>query len=71
MPTLFIRVNADISDDLVEAFPQLTVRHQPASTTLSGTIVDQQQLQGVLGLLDLLRVPITEVIALPDAVFDE
>jgi hypothetical protein len=71
MTTVFIRVDADISEDLVGAFPQLTVRHQPASTTLSGTILDQQQLQGVLGLLDLLRVPITEVIAVPDALVDE
>ena len=66
MPRVFIRVDADLSEDLVGAFPQLAVRHQPASTTLSGTVVDQQQLQGVLGLLDMLRIPITEVIALPD-----
>lgn len=71
MTTVFIRVDADVSDDVVGAFPQLTVRHHPASTTLSGTVVDHQQLQGVLGLLDLLRIPITEVIALPDALPDE
>ena len=53
---MMIRVDAELSDELASAFPHLTPRSHRASTTLTGEVEDQQELQGVLNLLDSLGI---------------
>jgi hypothetical protein len=66
MVRMLIRVDTELSDDLTGAFPQLIARHHPASTTLVGELADQEELQGVLQLLDSLGVEVIEVVTIPD-----
>jgi hypothetical protein len=66
MATVLIRVDAEMSDELASAFPHLTTRTHRASTTLTGQIVDQQELQGVLNLLGSLGFDVVEVLTIPD-----
>jgi hypothetical protein len=63
---MLIRVDVDLSDELTGAFPHLSVHHHKASTTLTGEIVDQQELQGLLSLLDSLGIRVIEVVTIPD-----
>jgi len=63
---VLIRVDAELSDELVDAFPQLTSRHHRASTTLTGEVADQQELQGVLNLLSSLGIDVVEVVTIPE-----
>ncbi|TCI97652.1 hypothetical protein [Aeromicrobium sp. IC_218] len=67
MARMLIRVDADLNEDLLTAFPQLVARHHPASTTLSGDVADQQELQGILNLLTSLGVDVVEVVTIPEA----
>jgi hypothetical protein len=66
MAKMLIRVDVDLTDELVTAFPHMSARHHPASTTLTGEIVDQQELQGMLSLLDSLGITVTEVVTIPE-----
>ena len=66
MTRMLIRVDAELSDELSGAFPHLTARIQPATTTLTGDMTDQQELQGVLNLLNSLGISVVEVVAFPD-----
>ena len=66
MARMLIRVDAEVTDELAHAFPQLTSRHHAASTTLTGQIADQQELQGVLNLLSSLGFDVTEVLTIPE-----
>ena len=66
MTRMLIRVDAEISDELLSAFPHLTTRRHRASTTLTGDVVDQEQLQGVLNLLSALGLEVVEVVTIPD-----
>lgn len=66
MTKILIRVDAEVSDELSGAFPQLVARRHPASTTLTGRVVDQQELQGVLHLLDSLGFEVVEVLTIPE-----
>jgi hypothetical protein len=66
MAKMLIRVDADLSDELTSAFPHLTARHHRASTTLTGQIQDQQELQGVLNLLSSLGLDVLEVLTIPE-----
>ena len=54
MTRVLIRVDADISDEMAGAFPRLLKQTQRTTTTLTGDLVDQQELQGVLNLLSWL-----------------
>jgi hypothetical protein len=63
---MLIRVDAEMSDELSGAFPHLTARHHRASTTLTGQISDQQELQGVLNLLSSLGIDVIEVLTIPE-----
>jgi hypothetical protein len=63
---MLIRVDAEMSDELSSAFPHLTARHHRASTTLTGQISDQQELQGVLNLLSSLGIDVIEVLTIPE-----
>ena len=62
---MLIRVDAELSDELASAFPQLTPRSHRASTSLTGEVADQQELQGVLSLLDSLGIEVLEVVKIP------
>ncbi|MDH2416277.1 hypothetical protein [Nocardioides sp. CER19] len=66
MSKLFIRVEAELCDELLSAFPHLVPRRHPVSTTLTGDLVDQEELQGVLNLLDTLGFAVVEVVTIPD-----
>jgi hypothetical protein len=66
MTKMLIRVDAELSDELSGAFPQLTARTHRASTVLTGEVVDQQELQGVLSLLSTLGISVVEVLTIPD-----
>jgi hypothetical protein len=66
MATVLIRVDAEMSDELAGAFPHLTPRRHRASTTLTGQIADQQELQGVLNLLGSLGFDVVEVVTIPE-----
>ncbi|WP_127097505.1 hypothetical protein [Brachybacterium saurashtrense] len=60
-----IRVDADLSDDFTSIFPELLKRTQRATTTLTGNIADQQELQGILNLLSAMDVDVIEVVTMP------
>ncbi len=60
-----IRVDAELSDELAGAFPQLVPHRHRASTTLTGEVADQQELQGLLNLLDSLGIEVLEVFKIP------
>lgn len=60
-----IRVDAELTDELAASFPQLSARRKGASTTLTGEMVDQQELQGVLNLLTALGLDVVEVLTIP------
>jgi len=62
---MLIRVDAELTDELSDAFPQLTAHIHPASTTLVGDVADQQELQGVLNLLNSLGIDTVEVLTIP------
>lgn len=66
MTRMLIRVDAQLTDELSGAFPHLTARTQPATTTLTGEMTDQQELQGVLNLLSSLGISVVEVVTIPD-----
>ena len=66
MTRLLIRVDAELSDELSGAFPQLTTHHHRAQTTLTGDLVDQEELQGVLSLLNSLGISVIEIVTIPD-----
>ena len=65
MTRMLIRVDAELTDELSGAFPHLVARTQRA-TTLTGEMADQQELQGVLSLLNSLGISVVEVVAFPD-----
>ncbi|WP_395690398.1 hypothetical protein [Nocardioides sp.] len=66
MTRMMIRVDAELSDELSGAFPHLVTRTQRATTTLTGEMTDQQELQGVLNLLNTLGIEVVEVVTIPD-----
>ncbi|HRD63022.1 MAG TPA: hypothetical protein PLZ93_15420 [Nocardioides sp.] len=66
MAKMLIRVDAEMSDELSGAFPHLTAHHHRASTTLTGEITDQQELQGVLALLSSLGIDVIELLTIPE-----
>lgn len=63
---ILIRVDAEVTDELSGAFPQLVARRHPASTTLTGRVADQEELQGVLHLLGSLGFEVVEVLTIPE-----
>jgi hypothetical protein len=66
MAKMLIRVDGEMSDELSGAFPHLTAHHHRASTTLTGEITDQQELQGVLNLLSSLGIDVIELLTIPE-----
>lgn len=66
MTRMMIRVDAELTDELAGAFPQLTPTMQRATTTLTGDLADQEELQGVLNLLNSLGIKVVEVVTIPE-----
>jgi hypothetical protein len=65
MTQYVIRVNGQLSDDLLTAFPTLMATVQPVTTVLYGPLPDQAALAGVLDRLDELGVQIIEMMQVP------
>ncbi len=61
-----LRVDGELSEELLSAFPNVTAHAEGPTCTLVGTVVDQQELQGLLALLDSLGVRVIDVIVVPD-----
>jgi hypothetical protein len=66
MTRLFIRVDAELSEELTGKFPQLQPRTHRAQTTLTGDVTDQEELQGVLNFLSSMGVTVLEVVTIPE-----
>jgi len=66
MTRMMIRVDAELSDELVGAFPHLVTQTQRATTTLTGDLADQQELQGVIHLLNSLGIKVLEIVTIPE-----
>lgn len=66
MTRMMIRVDGELSDEFSSAFPHLTPHLHPASTTLVGDVIDQEELQGVLNLLHSLGFAVVDVVTIPD-----
>ena len=65
MTRTLIRVDGDLTDELMSAFPHLQSTRQRAQTTITGDVEDQEELQGVLNFLTSLGVGVLEVITIP------
>lgn len=65
MTKVRIRVDDELSDELLNAFPHLlpTSRTQ---TTLTGDVVDQEELQGVINFLASMGITILDVLTIPE-----
>ena len=66
MTKMLIRVEGELTDELSSAFPHLTSRTHPAQTTLVGEMTDQEELQGVLHLLNSLGIAVVEIVTIPE-----
>jgi hypothetical protein len=66
MTRMLIRVDAELSDELSGAFPHLTPTTHRATTTLTGELADQQELQGVINLLNSLGIKVLEIVTIPE-----
>jgi hypothetical protein len=66
MTRTLIRVDGEVTDELMTAFPQLRSRTHPAQSTLTGDLQDQEELQGVLNYLSSLGITVVEVLTIPD-----
>ncbi len=66
MTKMLIRVEGELTDELSSAFPHLTSRTHPAQTTLVGEMADQEELQGVLHLLNSLGIAVVEIVTIPE-----
>ena len=65
MTTTLVRVDAELAEEALSGFPHLSVRTQPAHTTITGDIEDQEELQGLLHFLGSLGVGVVEVVTIP------
>ena len=66
MTRVLIRLDDEVTQELLSAFPQLTPAVRRAQTTLTGDVVDQEELQGVLNYLSQMGVGIIDVVTIPD-----
>jgi hypothetical protein len=63
---VLIRLDDELTDEMMSAFPQLTPSVQRTQTTLRGDVADQQELQGVLNYLSSMGMTIVDVLTIPD-----
>jgi len=61
-----IRVDAELSDEMLHAFPQLVPTVSRTQTTLTGDVADQEELQGVINFLASMGVTIVDVLTIPE-----
>lgn len=66
MTRVLIRVDAELSEELLSAFPHLTARTHRVQSTLTGDLLDQEELQGLLHLLTALGIDVVDVVTIPD-----
>jgi len=66
MTRVLIRLDAELTDEMLGAFPQLSTSTRRTQTTLTGEVVDQEELQGVLNFLNSMGIPILDVVTIPD-----
>lgn len=66
MGKLLIRVDGSLTEELTNAFPNLSSRRAHGETTLVGDVADQEELLGVLNLLNSLGVAVLEVVTIPE-----
>lgn len=66
MTRVRISLDAELTDELLSAFPQLTTVGKRTQTTLTGEVADQEELQGVLNHLSMMGITIIDVITIPD-----
>jgi hypothetical protein len=66
MTRVRISLDAELTDEMLSAFPQLTTASKRTQTTLTGDVADQQELQGVLNHLSTMGITIIDVITIPD-----
>lgn len=66
MAKVMIRVDDEVSDELLSAFPHLVSSVARTQTTLTGTVVDQAELQGVINFLASMGVTIVDVLTIPE-----
>jgi hypothetical protein len=66
MTRMLIRVDGELTDELVSAFPHLTSKTHRTQTTLVGDMTDQEELQGVLNLLNTLGIDVVEIVTIPE-----
>jgi hypothetical protein len=66
MTRVRIRLDDEVTEELLSAFPQLTSTVQRTQTTLMGDVVDQEELQGVLNFLSSMGITIVDVVTIPD-----
>ena len=66
MTRVMIRVAEEVSDELLSAFPQLVPSVTRTQTTLTGQVVDQEELQGVINHLASMGVTIVAVLTIPE-----
>ena len=64
---MLIRVDTELSDQLHRRLPAPPPRHAAGrTTTLTGELTDQQELQGVLDLRNSLGIGVVEVVTISD-----
>lgn len=66
MTRVMIRVDDVVSDELLSAFPQLVPTVTRTQTTLTGQVIDQEELQGVINFLASMGVTIVDVLTIPE-----
>lgn len=66
MTKVRIRVDDELSDELLTAFPHLVPTVSRTQTTLSGDVVDQEELQGVINFLASMGITIVDVLTIPE-----
>ena len=66
MTKVMIRVDDEVSDELLSAFPQLVPTVTHTQTTLTGEVLDQEELQGVINHLASMGITIIDVLTIPD-----
>lgn len=66
MTRVMIRVAEEVSDELLSAFPQLVPTVTRTQTTLTGQVVDQEELQGVINHLASMGITIVDVLTIPE-----
>jgi hypothetical protein len=66
MPLVLIRVASELPEGAMAPFPQFRPIRQETLVTLTGSVVDQEELQGVLNFLNQIGIAVVEVVVMPE-----